>query len=183
MPSEHEVLVSAVETFGALNQHKKLIEEIGELLQLLPWCREELRGPADLLFLDRVAEEMADVLLLVQQVVVIHRLEDDLQRIDQTRNEPDWFHNAPEFDRLVLTATAALSSLLECVALCYWYLTRAAAVQTITLERLAESILDTRYALGRLAERLGIVGSVNNMRVYKVDRLLRWTAQHTGGNQ
>lgn len=70
---EEEILKRAIETFGANNQKVKAFEEIGELTSAL--ARNDFPN---------LAEEIADVRIMLEQLVLIY---DCKQRVRQIRQE------------------------------------------------------------------------------------------------
>lgn len=71
---EEKVLFSAVEYFGEENQLKKLTEEVGELLVAVAHWRDN-RDSAS-----HVAEEIADVTIMLRQLAIIIAGENDVER-------------------------------------------------------------------------------------------------------
>ena len=67
-PEEKEILDTAIELYGKRNQTKKAVEEMAELTWNL--CREETDHD-----LDNMAEEIADVRIMCDQLEIMYGLE------------------------------------------------------------------------------------------------------------
>lgn len=70
------IMKKAVETFGEEPQIDKAIEEMAELTQALLKCRLEKNGKN----MANVAEEIADVLIMVEQLIMIYDNEEEVDK-------------------------------------------------------------------------------------------------------
>lgn len=70
----HEIYRAALETFGAEAQAKMLFEEIGELMSAI--CKHA-RGRDKVA---HIAEEIADVHIMLDQMAVLFNCEDEVER-------------------------------------------------------------------------------------------------------
>ena len=86
---DRDKIIKIAEFYGASHQHKKLIEELGELSravnELERWWdktvetgdRERIKTQYYRKLLNHVAEEMADVRIMIDQIEYLARLEDE----------------------------------------------------------------------------------------------------------
>ena len=75
-----EILKLAIETFGAEAQKRQAQEELSELVVALS---HEIRGRKS----QNVAEEIADVLIMMQQLILIYNNGEDVARFKKEKLE------------------------------------------------------------------------------------------------
>lgn len=76
---ERKILQTAIETFGAENQEIVAIEECSELIQAISHKR---RGRKH-----NIAEEIADVLIVCEQLIIINKCQDAVEKIRKKKIE------------------------------------------------------------------------------------------------
>lgn len=76
---EQKIFASAISVFGAEHQEDIAIEEMSELTQAVLHNR---RGRTS-----NVPEEIADVLIAVEQLIIIHGCRDEVERIHKEKVE------------------------------------------------------------------------------------------------
>jgi NTP pyrophosphatase (non-canonical NTP hydrolase) len=76
---EQKIYASAIRVFGAKHQEDIAIEEMSELTQAVLHNR---RGRAS-----NVPEEIADVLIAVEQLIIIHGCQEEVERIRKEKVE------------------------------------------------------------------------------------------------
>jgi hypothetical protein len=81
MDKTREILIKAIYTYGAEKQIIKAIEEMSELEQTL--CKH-LLGCGNL---DHIDEEMADVMIMLEQLTMIFGNDDDIVAWEQSKLE------------------------------------------------------------------------------------------------
>ena len=72
---EKEILLDALSCFGIINQRNKTIEELSELTKEL--CKAANNNGDNYI---QIAEEIADVLIMVQQMILFYNIQDDVER-------------------------------------------------------------------------------------------------------
>ena len=97
--SEAEVFAKAIETYGETSQMQMVLEEMSELAKEI--CKSMRYSKRQ--YKRRVAEEIADVEIMLEQIKMIFGIDDDVEgwRLDKTvrlrerlglapSREPDW---------------------------------------------------------------------------------------------
>lgn len=78
MQSEREILTKAIEKWGPVQQIHKAIEELGELIVAL--SRQESRRD-----IDNIAEEIADVQIMLDQLKMIFEISNLVKRMREEK--------------------------------------------------------------------------------------------------
>jgi NTP pyrophosphatase (non-canonical NTP hydrolase) len=73
--SKHEIIQAAVKTFGIEAQERMALEEMGELITALCKLHRKHNGND----LSAVASEIADVQLMLDQLIYMYNIEDKVQ--------------------------------------------------------------------------------------------------------
>lgn len=95
LKKHRKTLENAIRYWGESNQHDKCMEEMGELIQAI--IKERLSNNFELKELDNLREEIADCIIVLAQMYLIHNdngevdkwLEDKLNRLENRM--PDYF--------------------------------------------------------------------------------------------
>jgi NTP pyrophosphatase (non-canonical NTP hydrolase) len=77
--TEHEILTAAIKTFGEKAQEEMAIEECSELIQAIS---HKHRGREH-----NIAEEIADVEIMLEQLKIINNCQKDVESIRQQKIE------------------------------------------------------------------------------------------------
>lgn len=77
--TELEILTTAIRTYGEKAQEEVAIEECAELIQAI--CHKH-RGRKD-----NIAEEIADVEIMLEQLMIINNCEEEVQEIHRAKIE------------------------------------------------------------------------------------------------
>lgn len=75
--TDREIYMSAIGTYGAYNQERMATEECAELIQAI---NHKHRGRKD-----NIAEEIADVEIMLEQLKIINRCEDEVEEIKKKK--------------------------------------------------------------------------------------------------
>lgn len=88
MNREEEIMQKAIDTYGAENQCLKVVEEMSELTKALMKVRFVKKGGVQYdILLDSIAEEMADVEIMLEQLHMIYQNDNKVNEYRQKKIE------------------------------------------------------------------------------------------------